>query len=160
MLRGLASKKDSILSRIDMAKFQSSTKVCTWQPREQETTWHQRTVWRSTSPIILWSCDPSHHGRCQRPRVLPQVEAVREELARMKARDPGAKAIVFSQFTSMLDILHFRLTQARCDRCAYCPSASVSASRQSCVRAFKDQLEHANLNMAAPRRRWASSAWC
>ena len=44
-----------------------------------------------------------------------QVEAVREELARMKARDPGAKAIVFSQFTSMLDILHFRLTQARCD---------------------------------------------
>ncbi len=47
-------------------------------------------------------------------RVVPQVEAVREELARMKARDPGAKAIVFSQFTSMLDILHFRLTQARC----------------------------------------------
>ena len=36
---------------------------------------------------------------------------MREELARMKARDPGAKAIVFSQFTSMLDILHFRLTQ-------------------------------------------------
>ena len=27
MLRGLASKKDSILSRIDMSKFQSSTKV-------------------------------------------------------------------------------------------------------------------------------------
>ena len=27
MLRGLASKKDSILSRIDMTKFQSSTKV-------------------------------------------------------------------------------------------------------------------------------------
>ena len=43
-----------------------------------------------------------------------KVEAVREELARMKARDPGAKAIVFSQFTSMLDILHFRLTQASC----------------------------------------------
>jgi SNF2 family DNA or RNA helicase len=40
-----------------------------------------------------------------------KVEAVREELARMKARDPSAKAIVFSQFTSMLDILHFRLTQ-------------------------------------------------
>ena len=29
VLRGLASKKDSILSRIDMSKFQSSTKVCT-----------------------------------------------------------------------------------------------------------------------------------
>ena len=40
------------------------------------------------------------------------MEAVREELYRMKQRDPGAKAIIFSQFTSMLDILHFRLTQA------------------------------------------------
>jgi len=36
VLRGLASKKDSILSRIDVSKFQSSTKVCTWQPRESE----------------------------------------------------------------------------------------------------------------------------
>ena len=35
----------------------------------------------------------------------------------MKARDPGAKAIVFSQFTSMLDILHFRLTQVSCPEC-------------------------------------------
>ena len=44
--------------------------------------------------------------------MILQVEAVREELQRMKQRDPGAKAIIFSQFTSMLDILHFRLTQA------------------------------------------------
>lgn len=42
-----------------------------------------------------------------------QVEAVREEIYRMKGRDPAAKVIIFSQFTSMLDILHYRLTQVR-----------------------------------------------
>jgi DNA repair protein RAD16 len=41
------------------------------------------------------------------------VEAVREEIYRMKRRDPAAKVIIFSQFTSMLDILHYRLTQVR-----------------------------------------------
>lgn len=43
----------------------------------------------------------------------PQVEAVREEIYRMKGRDPAAKVLIFSQFTSMLDILHYRLTQVR-----------------------------------------------
>lgn len=36
---------------------------------------------------------------------------MREEIYRMKARDPAAKVLIFSQFTSMLDILHYRLTQ-------------------------------------------------
>ena len=31
----------------------------------------------------------------------------------MRAADPGAKAIVFSQFTAMLDLIHFRLEQVR-----------------------------------------------
>lgn len=34
-----------------------------------------------------------------------------EELQRMVARDPSSKAIVFSQFTSMLDLVGFRLEQ-------------------------------------------------
>jgi len=38
---------------------------------------------------------------------------VREEIYRMKGRDPAAKVLIFSQFTSMLDILHYRLTQVR-----------------------------------------------
>lgn len=29
----------------------------------------------------------------------------------MMASDPSAKAIVFSQFTSMLDLVHYRLEQ-------------------------------------------------
>ena len=40
-----------------------------------------------------------------------KIEALREELERMLSRDPSAKAIVFSQFTSMLDIIAFRLLQ-------------------------------------------------
>jgi SNF2 family DNA or RNA helicase len=60
-------KKQSILSRINVSSFQSSTKL----------------------------------------------EALREEINGMLMRDPAAKCIVFSQFTSMLDLIHFRLNQVR-----------------------------------------------
>lgn len=40
-----------------------------------------------------------------------KIEALREELDMMRAADPGAKAIVFSQFTSMLELIRFRLEQ-------------------------------------------------
>ena len=40
-----------------------------------------------------------------------KIEALREELALMLARDPSAKALVFSQFTSMLDLIYYRLQQ-------------------------------------------------
>ena len=43
----------------------------------------------------------------------------------MKVRDPSAKAIVFSQFTSMLDILHFRLTQVS----RFCKAQHLSSAR-------------------------------
>lgn len=60
------AKKSSILNRVKLADFQSSTKI----------------------------------------------EALREELALMLASDPSAKALVFSQFTSMLDLVYYRLQQA------------------------------------------------
>ena len=63
--RVAGSSKDSIVNRISLANFQSSTKI----------------------------------------------EALREELDRMLQRDPSGKAIVFSQFTSMLDLIAFRLQQ-------------------------------------------------
>jgi DNA repair protein RAD16 len=40
-----------------------------------------------------------------------KIEALREELERMREADPGAKAIVFSQFTSMLELIQYRLEQ-------------------------------------------------
>ena len=64
-------KKRSILSRIDMRSFQSSTKL----------------------------------------------EALREEIHAMLAHDPSAKCIVFSQFTSMLDLVQYRLSQVRLPAC-------------------------------------------
>ena len=42
-----------------------------------------------------------------------KIEALREEIRRMLQRDPSAKAIVFSQFTSMLDLVHHRLQQVK-----------------------------------------------
>jgi len=62
---GQCPAASSILSRIDLRNFQSSTKI----------------------------------------------EALREELHKMISADPSSKAIVFSQFTSMLDLCHFRLEQ-------------------------------------------------
>lgn len=40
-----------------------------------------------------------------------KIEALREELHRMVAADASSKAIVFSQFTSMLELTQFRLEQ-------------------------------------------------
>uniref|UniRef100_A0A7S1X3G3 Uncharacterized protein n=1 Tax=Tetraselmis chuii TaxID=63592 RepID=A0A7S1X3G3_9CHLO len=40
-----------------------------------------------------------------------KIEAVREELHNMLSNDPSAKCILFSQFTSMLDLVHYRLNQ-------------------------------------------------
>lgn len=67
-----AARKGSILNRIDLNRFQSSTKI----------------------------------------------EALREEVYRMLERDPSAKGIVFSQFTSMLDLCAHRLGACgvRCER--------------------------------------------
>ena len=74
--RVAGSKKGSIINRISLADFQSSTKI----------------------------------------------EAIREELERMMQRDPSGKAIVFSQFTSMLDLIAFRLQQVilGVQRCPWC----------------------------------------
>ena len=44
-----------------------------------------------------------------------KIEALREELENMVQRDPSGKAIVFSQFTSMLDLIAFRLQQVEAD---------------------------------------------
>lgn len=41
-----------------------------------------------------------------------KIEALREELANMLRADPSAKALVFSQFTSMLELIQFRLEGA------------------------------------------------
>jgi hypothetical protein len=46
--------------------------------------------------------------------VCTHWQALREEVHRMMQRDPGAKALVFSQFTSMLELCYHRLEQVAC----------------------------------------------
>lgn len=50
-------------------------------------------------------------GKLESFRSSTKIEALREELHLMMSEDPSAKAIVFSQFTSMLDLVGFRLEQ-------------------------------------------------
>lgn len=50
-----------------------------------------------------------------------KLEALNEAIQRMLVADPSAKCIVFSQFTSMLDLAHFRLQQVRPRALAICP---------------------------------------
>ena len=62
-----------------------------------------------------------------------KIEAVREEIDRMRAADPGAKAVVFSQFTSMLELIAYRLhaTGVRSVRLQGGMSMSARARRRS-----------------------------
>jgi hypothetical protein len=92
--RVAGARKASILNRVALADFQSSTKI----------------------------------------------EALREELHRMLTADPSAKALVFSQFTSMLDLIFFRLQQARfaCPASLLLPPcAEGNLCRQAKISQFK-----------------------
>ena len=85
------AKAQSILSRIDLSKFESSTKI----------------------------------------------EALREELFDMLENSPSAKAIVFSQFTSMLDLIHYRLEQCGI-RCITLHGGMSLKQREKAINAFQD----------------------
>lgn len=88
-LTSFAVKKNSILSKVDLRNFQTSTKL----------------------------------------------EALREEIAKMKARDSSAKAIVFSQFTNMLDLILFRLTSTNI-RCLKLDGSMSLAQRDKAIEEF------------------------
>jgi hypothetical protein len=51
----------------------------------------------------------------------------------MRAADPGAKAIVFSQFTSMLELIGFRLEQVWFTSLSYLVCASSRGVMRWCV---------------------------
>ena len=90
-LAATAASKRGLLSRIDLAKFQSSTKI----------------------------------------------EALMEELHLMKESDPSAKAIVFSQFVSFLDIVEHRL-QLGGVRVVKLNGGLTASARESVLNAFKN----------------------
>ncbi len=103
---GYRPKKQSILTRIgDLSRFQTSTKIEVGQGPG-------RVGGQGTSvPRMLAPPCKVVRTTCDRRSRTPRRQALREELQRMTSSDPSAKAIVFSQFTSMLDLVHYRLEQ-------------------------------------------------
>uniref|UniRef100_A0A6V1NWH0 Helicase C-terminal domain-containing protein n=1 Tax=Heterosigma akashiwo TaxID=2829 RepID=A0A6V1NWH0_HETAK len=87
-------RKQSILSKIDLANFQPSTKM----------------------------------------------EALMQELHAMERRDPAAKAIVFSQFVSMLDLLEHRVKLGGF-RCRQLSGHMNIAQRDQALKAFRGDPE-------------------
>jgi len=69
-----------------------------------------------------------------------KIEALREELDAMIERDPAAKAIVFSQFTSMLDLTHFRLTKCGI-KCARLQGSMSMTARAGVINSFQDDAD-------------------
>jgi len=65
-------------------------------------------------------------------RSSTKIEAVREELHRMLQRDPSGKAIVFSQFTSMLDLIAFRLQQVHSFPLQICHISGFQGTVDNC----------------------------
>ncbi|RYE98937.1 MAG: DEAD/DEAH box helicase [Methanobacteriota archaeon] len=70
-------------------------------------------------------------------RSSSKIEALLEDLWRAQQDEPGCKAIVFSQFVSMLDLIAHRLTQAGV-RCVKMDGGMSVAARDRVIAAFRD----------------------
>lgn len=66
-----------------------------------------------------------------------KIEALREELNAMLASDPSAKAIVFSQFTSMLDLIWYRLEQTGI-KCVKLSGSMTLKAREQVINSFSN----------------------
>jgi len=66
-----------------------------------------------------------------------KIEALREEIFNMLEVDPGAKAIVFSQFTSMLDLVGHRLEQTGV-KCVKLSGSMTLKAREKVISAFSN----------------------
>ncbi|OQR93562.1 DNA repair protein [Thraustotheca clavata] len=67
-----------------------------------------------------------------------KIEALMEEIDRMKQSDPSAKAIVFSQFVNMLDLIEHRLQLANI-RCVKLSGNMPMAMRDKLLTLFRDE---------------------
>jgi len=70
-------------------------------------------------------------------RSSTKIEALLEDLWCLQEREPGAKAIVFSQFVSMLDLIQHRLSHAGV-RCVKLDGSMSVEARDRVINAFRD----------------------
>lgn len=66
-----------------------------------------------------------------------KIEALLEDLWRCQEEEPGAKALVFSQFVNMLDLIQHRLTHAGV-RCVKLDGGMSVAARDRVINAFRE----------------------
>ncbi|CAH0481185.1 unnamed protein product [Peronospora belbahrii] len=66
-----------------------------------------------------------------------KIEALMQELELMRVRDPSGKAIIFSQFVNMLDIIHHRLQLGGVNCVKLSGNMSMSV-RDRTIKAFRD----------------------
>ncbi|KAG5606812.1 hypothetical protein H5410_028304 [Solanum commersonii] len=66
-----------------------------------------------------------------------KIEALREEIRFMIERDGSAKAIVFSQFTSFLDLIHYSLQKSGVS-CVQLDGSMSMTARDSAIRRFTE----------------------
>jgi len=69
-----------------------------------------------------------------------KIEALMEELYEMRAADPSAKALIFSQFVSFLDLMEHRLLSAGV-RVVKLNGGMTPAAREATLRAFNQEVE-------------------
>ncbi len=105
-LGGRAPRKTSILSRIPLSQFQSSTKI---EVRHAPSL----PCLASNTRRFAFPCRADVLAAAAQRVPCSPSQALREEVHRMVERDASSKALVFSQFTSMLDLCQFRLEQVR-----------------------------------------------
>ncbi|CAN0440996.1 unnamed protein product [Ascophyllum nodosum] len=78
-------------------------------------------VVKKNAPLYArWRCQAHRHqaqrhqqNRPQQVQSSTKMEALMEEVHLMQERDPAAKALVFSQFVNMLDLIEYRMHKGR-----------------------------------------------
>ncbi|OIT00341.1 helicase-like transcription factor chr28 [Nicotiana attenuata] len=75
-----------------------------------------------------------------KPTTSTKIEALREEIRFMDERDGSAKGIVFSQFTSFLDLIHYSLHKSGVN-CVKLVGSMSMAERNAAVTTFTEDPE-------------------
>jgi DNA repair protein RAD16 len=103
-------------------------------------------------------------------RSSTKIEALLEDIWASQRAEPGLKAIVFSQFVSMLELVQHRLTRAGI-RCVRLDGGMSVAARDRAIDAFRDdpyvtiilislKAGGQALNLTAASRVYLMDCWC
>ncbi|KAI7737514.1 hypothetical protein M8C21_011586 [Ambrosia artemisiifolia] len=78
--------------------------------------------------------------RLENFQTSTKIDALKEEIRFMVERDGSAKGIVFSQFTSFLDLIHYSLQKCGV-KCVQLDGSMTMAAREAAITRFTDDRE-------------------